>query len=104
MPCRCGWPDTSERIPMPLLPLIEKTGNPVVMLDPSAEAMTEGLRLAREKKLHDRLLAVVGVAEAMPFPDNSVDLVASRGSIFFWDNPAQGLREVYRVLRPGARA
>jgi SAM-dependent methyltransferase len=40
----------------------------------------------------------------MPFPDNSVDLVVSRGSIFFWNDPVQGLKEVYRVLRPGGKA
>jgi len=74
------------------------------MLDPNREAMTEGLDAAREKGIEDRLFAVVGVAEAMPFPDNSVDLVVSRGSIFFWDDPAQGLKEVHRVLRPGGKA
>jgi SAM-dependent methyltransferase len=40
----------------------------------------------------------------MPLPDNSADLVVSRGSIFFWDSPAKGLQEVYRVLRPGGHA
>jgi len=86
------------------IPLIEATGNPVVMLDPDVEAMTKGLEIARKKRLGDRLFAVVGVAEDMPFPDNSVDLVVSRGSIFFWTDPAKGLQEVYRVLRPGGKA
>jgi ubiquinone/menaquinone biosynthesis C-methylase UbiE len=44
------------------------------------------------------------VAEDMPFPSNSVDLVVSRGSIFFWTDPSKGLQEVYRVLRPGGKA
>jgi len=86
------------------IPLIEATGNPVVMLDPNVESMTKGLEIAREKGLGDRLFAIVGVAEDMPFPDNSVDLVVSRGSIFFWTDPAKGLQEVYRVLRPGGKA
>lgn len=84
--------------------LIEATGNPVVMLDPDEEAMVRGLEIARQKGLGDRLMAVVGVAEDMPFPDGCVDLVVSRGSIFFWDDPVKGLQEVYRVLRPGGKA
>ncbi len=86
------------------IPLIEETNNPVVMLDPDVEAMSKGLEIAREKGLEHRLFAVVGVAEDMPFPDNSVDLVVSRGSIFFWDDQVKGLQEVYRVLRPGGKA
>ncbi len=98
------WLDLGAGRGQVAIPLIEATGNPVVMLDPNEESMTEGLAIAREKGLADRLSAVVGVAEAMPFPDDSIDLLVSRGSIFFWDDPAKGLQEVYRVLRPGARA
>lgn len=98
------WVDLGAGKGQVAIPLIEATSNPVVMLDPNAEAMSEGLKIAKAKGLGDRLFAVVGVAEAMPFPDNSVDLVVSRGSIFFWDDPAKGLQEVHRVLRPGGKA
>lgn len=86
------------------LALIEATDNAVVMVDPNADAMAEGLRAARDKGVERRIAAVVGVAEALPFPDNTVDLIVSRGSIFFWDDPVKGLREVDRVLRPGGKA
>jgi ubiquinone/menaquinone biosynthesis C-methylase UbiE len=82
------WVDLGAGEGQVAIPLIEATGNPVVMLDPNAEAMTNGLKTARDKGLGDRLFAIVGVAEDMPFPDNSVDLVVSRGSIFFWTDPA----------------
>ena len=95
------WIDLGAGKGQVAIPLIEATGNPVTMLDPNAEAMSQGLKIARSKGLGDRLSAVVGVAEAMPFPDDSVDLVVSRGSIFFWDDPVKGLQEVHRVLRPG---
>ena len=98
------WIDLGAGKGQVAIPLIEATSNPVVMLDPNAEAMTKGLEIAREKGLGDHLVAIVGVAEEMPFPDNSVDLVASRGSIFFWSDPVKGLQEVYRVLRPGGKA
>jgi len=103
-PKRGFWVDLGAGKGQVAIPLIEATGNPIVMLDPKDEAMAEGLRIAREKKLENRLLAVVGTAEHMPFPDESVDLVVSRGSIFFWEDPVKGLQEVYRVLRPGGKA
>jgi SAM-dependent methyltransferase len=103
-PTKGFWVDLGAGRAQVAIPLIEATGNAVVMLDPNTKSMTEGLKNAREKGLEDRLSAVVGRAEAMPFPDNSVDLVVSRGSIFFWDDPAKGLTEVARVLRPGGKA
>ena len=98
------WIDLGAGKGQVAIPLIEAGKNPVVMVDPNAEAMMRGLEIARERGLGDRLFAIVGVAEDMPFPDNSVDLVVSRGSIFFWDDPVKGLQEVYRVLRPGGKA
>ena len=98
------WIDLGAGKGQVAIPLIEATNNPIVMLDPNAEAMSKGLEIAREKGLEDRLSAVIGVAEDMPFPDKSVDFLASRGSIFFWDDPVKGLKEVYRVLRPGGKA
>ena len=98
------WIDLGAGKGQVAIPLIEATGNPVTMLDPNEEAMSQGLEIARKKGFGDRLFAIEGVAEDMPFPDNSVDLVVSHGSIFFWDNQVKGLQEIYRVLRPGGRA
>jgi len=98
------WVDLGAGKGQVALALIEASGNAVVMVDPNSEGWAEGLKIAREKKLEGRLVAAVGKAEALPFPDDSVDLVVSRGSIFFWEDPVQGLREVYRVLRPGGKA
>jgi ubiquinone/menaquinone biosynthesis C-methylase UbiE len=103
-PIKGFWVDLGAGQGQVAIPLIEAAGNPVVMLDPNGEALAKGIQSAREKKLEDRLSAVVGRAEALPFPDNTVDLVVSRGSIFFWDDPVGGLKEVWRVLRPGGKA
>lgn len=40
---------------------------------------------------------------SMPLPDDSADFVVSRGSIPFWDDRAQVLAEVLRILRPGGK-
>jgi ubiquinone/menaquinone biosynthesis C-methylase UbiE len=40
----------------------------------------------------------------LAFPDRSFDLVVSTLSMHHWADPAAGLAEIGRVLRPGARA
>ena len=58
-----------------------------------------------EYELADRMDAVRGMAEDMTyFESGSVDLVASRGSIFFWEDQKKGLNEVFRILKPGGWA
>lgn len=43
--------------------------------------------------------AVDGVAEALPFPDDSFDAAMTTFSIHQWSDPAAGLREMRRVAR-----
>ena len=47
---------------------------------------------------------LVGDVASLPFPDGSFDLVVSTMSMHHWADPAAGLTEMARVLRPGARA
>ena len=47
---------------------------------------------------------LVGDVATLAFPDGSFDLVVSAMSVHHWADPAAGLAEVGRVLRPGARA
>jgi SAM-dependent methyltransferase len=46
----------------------------------------------------------VGDAALLPFADRSFDLVVSTLSLHHWADPAAGLAEIGRVLRPGGRA
>jgi SAM-dependent methyltransferase len=46
----------------------------------------------------------VGDAASLPFADRSFDLVVSTLSLHHWADPAAGLAEIGRVLRPGGRA
>jgi SAM-dependent methyltransferase len=47
---------------------------------------------------------LVGDAASLAFPDGSFDLVISTLSMHHWADPAAGLAEIGRVLRPGGRA
>lgn len=51
--------------------------------------------------VQDRLAVVQGDAHAMPWPDDSFDLVYSFSVFEHLRDPAQCLEEVVRVLRPG---
>jgi SAM-dependent methyltransferase len=47
---------------------------------------------------------LVGDVASLTFPDGSFDLVVSTLSMHHWADPAAGLAEIGRVLRPGGRA
>ncbi|MDR3555775.1 MAG: methyltransferase domain-containing protein [Syntrophobacteraceae bacterium] len=42
-----------------------------------------------------------GDVAAIELPDYSVNLVVSRGSVFFWEDCRGAFKELYRVLAPG---
>lgn len=73
----------------------------VYLLDKSPEM----LAIARENIINHglggRAEVMSGDVRQLPFPDASIDLVISRGSIFFWDDLVTAFREIYRVLAPG---
>ena len=86
------------------LALAGSSASNILLVDPDIGALGKGLQNAGTSGLTERVTAIAALAESIPLLSESVDLVVSRGSIFFWQNPAQGLREVYRILRRGARA
>jgi ubiquinone/menaquinone biosynthesis C-methylase UbiE len=67
----------------------------LIGVDP-AQGMVDGARrLTPGATIHR------GLAEELPLPDASVDLAFSTLSSHHWRDPAKGIREIARVLRPG---
>ncbi len=60
------------------------------------------LQSARSRLERDVALIVADVA-ALPVDSGSIDAVVSVSSFHYWPDPAGGLREIGRALRPGGR-
>lgn len=67
------------------------------------EEMLEKARQNAETGGFNNVSFVKGEIEAMPFPDNSFDLVISNCVINLVPDKAQAYREIRRVLKPGGR-
>ncbi|MEZ5831314.1 MAG: methyltransferase domain-containing protein [Dongiaceae bacterium] len=69
----------------------------VVGLDPNPDMLSVARRRSPDIGWRD------GKAEAIPFADESFDAVVSQFGFMFFEDRAQALREMMRVLRPGRR-
>ena len=84
--------------------MAEITNLSVVVYDLLPECIEEARRNIVERNLWRRVSTMQGRAEKITFPDNAIDLVISRGSVFFWEDQKKGFSEVFRVLKPGGWA
>ncbi|HEX9793696.1 MAG TPA: methyltransferase domain-containing protein [Planctomycetota bacterium] len=64
----------------------------------ASEAMIERARSHRNPA---HVAFTAAPAEQLPYADASLDRVVSMESIYYWSDIPAGLREVWRVLRPG---
>jgi SAM-dependent methyltransferase len=91
--CGSGWLSRilAERVPQ----------GHVVGMDISDEM----IRRAREKSAgRANLEFVVGKVGAIPRQDGEFAHAISVESAYYWPDPAKGIREIHRVLRPGGQA
>jgi ubiquinone/menaquinone biosynthesis C-methylase UbiE len=67
----------------------------LIGVDPAEGMVAVARRLNPDATFH------VGMAEALPLPDYSIDLAFSTLSFHHWQDHAAGICEIARVLRPG---
>ena len=77
-------------------------GGHVVGIDFLAEMVDRGTRAATQARLAD-VRFVESEIEALPLPDDSIDVVISNGVINLSSRKVRVLSEAFRVLRPGGR-
>jgi len=82
-----------------LAPDVRVTG-----VDISPEMVERANSLALRSRVANRVEFRVGDVASLPFAEASFDVVVSTFSAHHWPNPARGLAEIYRVLRPGGVA
>jgi SAM-dependent methyltransferase len=82
-----------------LAPHVRVTG-----VDITPEMVERANALAAQTGVADRATFRVGDVASLPLADASFDVVVSTLSLHHWQNPAGGLAEIYRVLRPGGVA
>lgn len=88
-------------------------GNLVRILERCPKSRADGIDYSEEsvecsrkatKKYADRCSILCGDAMRLPYRDETYDRAVSFESIYFWPDPVQGLKEMFRVLKKGGRA
>ncbi|KNZ40371.1 class I SAM-dependent methyltransferase [Acetobacterium bakii] len=76
----------------------------VCLYDMDQNALEIAKKNINEALLEDRVFVKYGNVEEIPYPNESFDLVTSRGSLFFWQDKVKAINEIFRVLKMGGTA
>lgn len=72
-------------------------------VDISVGMLALGKEKIAKKNLSDKIEMVVGDSERLPFSDNSFDAATVAFGVRNFENLQQGLADIHRVLKPGAK-
>jgi demethylmenaquinone methyltransferase/2-methoxy-6-polyprenyl-1,4-benzoquinol methylase len=84
------------------LALAERTNAHVTGIDLTEAMLREGRARVRRREAAPRVTLLAGRAEALPFPDASFDALTFTYLLRYVADPAETVRELARVLQPGA--
>jgi ubiquinone/menaquinone biosynthesis C-methylase UbiE len=86
------------------LELAKITNLEISLLDSSPEMVEIALRNISVNGLDTRMRTILADIHDIPMEDGSIDLVVSRGSVFFWEDQEKAFSEIHRILSPGGKA
>lgn len=86
------------------LAIAEASNMEVYLLDNDREMLSICERNLNARNLGARVKTLLGDVHQIPLPSQAFQLVVSRGSMFFWEDPARAYCEIYRVLSPQGMA
>lgn len=75
----------------------------IIGIDIAAQMLDVGRQKLKEKGLTELITMQVGDSEALPFADNNFDAITCAYGVRNFENLEAGLKEMYRVLRPGGK-
>jgi len=84
------------------LQLADRTNADVAAIDLTPAMLREGRARVRAEGQDSRVVLLAGNAEVLPFPDASFDALTFTYLLRYVHDPAATLRELARVLKPGA--
>jgi ubiquinone/menaquinone biosynthesis C-methylase UbiE len=86
------------------LALARISGLETILFDESQDMLNLAQEYIRHSGLESRVMTMLGDVHDISLKDESINLVVSRGSMFFWNDRVRAFREIYRILAPGGAA
>lgn len=78
--------------------LMNITNLKMSFLDNNKHALDITKKRSIDLNVEDKTDIVLGDVQDIPFEDESINLIVSRGSLWFWEDKKKSFEEIYRVL------
>lgn len=85
------------------LQILKKTNMAGFLVDIHPKAVEFATKRIEDKDLSSRATVLVQDVHKLEFPNNSIDLIFSRGSMGFWNDIEKAFKEIWRVLKVGGK-